>query len=94
MAAKLQKWSGNPVSYAHLRIVGYPAYFPVNGGKLEPRARKCIFLGYENVVKGYRLWWANPKSPGFVTSRDVTFDKNSMPHPRKEFVVDTTSSVE
>ncbi|KAK3007026.1 hypothetical protein RJ639_016924 [Escallonia herrerae] len=30
------------------RIFGCPAYAHVNDGKLEPRAKKCIFLGYEN----------------------------------------------
>jgi len=39
-------WSGNPVSYTHLRIFGCLTYFHVNDGKLEHGARKAIFLGY------------------------------------------------
>ena len=41
-------------------------------------------------VKGYRLWYPDPKSPKFVISRDVTFDENYMLQPRKESVVDFT----
>ena len=40
------------------------------------------------------MWYTNPKSPGFVTIKDVTFDENYMLHPRKEFVVKTISSME
>ena len=45
-------------------------------------------------MKGYRLWFPDPKSPKFVISRDVTFDENYMLQPRKESVVDTTGSEE
>ena len=48
-------WSGKPADYLNLRIFGCPAYMHVSEGKLEPRARKCIFLGYACGVKGYRL---------------------------------------
>ena len=57
---------------------GCPAYFHVNDGKLEPRAKKAIFLGYATGVKGCRLRCPDPKSPKFVISRDVTFDENYM----------------
>ena len=77
-------WSGTPADYSTLRIFGCPAYMHVNDGKLEPRAKKCIFLGYVSGVKGYRLWCPDPKSPKFVISRDVTFDESSMLYPSKE----------
>lgn len=49
-------WSGTPANYENLRIFGCPTYAHVNNGKLEPRAIKCIFLGYLDGVKGYKLW--------------------------------------
>ena len=24
--------------------------------KLDPKSRKCVFLGFENTIKGYKLW--------------------------------------
>ena len=77
-------WSSKPVDYSNLKVFGCPAYAHVNEGKLEPRAKKCIFLGYGSGVKGYRLWCSDPKSPKFLISRDVTFDESAMLHPRKE----------
>lgn len=77
-------WSGTTANYSDLKIFGCPAYMHVNEGKLEPRAKKCIFLGYALGVKGYRLWCPDPKSPKFVISRDVTFDESCMLHSGKE----------
>ncbi|GJX28380.1 hypothetical protein Tco_0236459 [Tanacetum coccineum] len=39
-------WSGHLMNYEMLRIFGCVAYSNVNQGKLNPRAIKCIFLGY------------------------------------------------
>uniref|UniRef100_A0A2P2M4R4 Retrovirus-related Pol polyprotein from transposon TNT 1-94 n=1 Tax=Rhizophora mucronata TaxID=61149 RepID=A0A2P2M4R4_RHIMU len=54
----------------------------VNDGKLEPRVKKCIILGYASRMKGYRLWCLNP--PKFVISRDITFDESSILHSKGE----------
>jgi hypothetical protein len=69
-------WSGKPVNYSNLKVFGYPAYFHVNEGKLEPRAKKCIFVGYPMNVKGYKLWCPNLSK--FLISRNVIFDESSM----------------
>jgi UDP:flavonoid glycosyltransferase YjiC (YdhE family) len=82
-------WSGTPADYSFFKTFGFPAYCHVNDGKLEPRSKKCIFLGYADGVKGYRLWCSNPKSPKFIVSRDVIFDEYFMLRPRKESIVST-----
>ena len=80
-------WFGKPANYSNLRIFGCPAYMHVSEGKLEPRARKCIFLGYASGVKGYRLWCPDPKSPKYAISRDVAFNESDLLNPRKDYVV-------
>ena len=74
-------WSGEPSNYSYLRILGCPTYYHVNEGKLELRAKKAIFVGYVDGVKGYKLWCLSLLK--FVVSRDVTFDDSSKLDPRK-----------
>ena len=56
----------------------------MNEGKLEPKAKKCIFLGYANGVKCYRLWCLDSKFSKFLINRDVTFNKSTMLSRRKK----------
>ena len=71
-------WSGTPSSYTNLKIFGCPTYAHVDNGKLEPRSRKCVFLGYMSGVKGYKLWC--PELKNVIISRSVIFDETSMLH--------------
>ena len=38
-------WSGEPSNYSYLRKFGCPSYYHINEGKLEPRAKRVIFVG-------------------------------------------------
>ena len=70
-------WSGKiATNYDMLRVFGCSAYYHVSDGKLEPRAKKAVFLGFKRGVKGYKLQESEDQK--IVLSRDVTFDESSM----------------
>nr|GEW42722.1 retrovirus-related Pol polyprotein from transposon TNT 1-94 [Tanacetum cinerariifolium] len=75
----IEMWTGKPVNYSDLHIFRSPVYVMYNSQKttkLDPKSRKCLFLGYADGIKGYRLW--DPTAHKVVVSRDVVFmeDKN------------------
>lgn len=91
-------WSDKPVKLSDLRICDCPTYVHVQGGgrsKLDSKSRKCVFLGYEKGVQGYRLW--DPEVRKKVISKDVMFDEAFMLNQnedtetgglREEFIVE------
>ena len=72
-------WSGRAPDYKHLRVFGCIAYAHVKQGKLEARARKCMFLGYPEGIKGYKLWYKDGNGSKTMISRDV-FQRRSNVH--------------
>ena len=60
----------------------------MNDGKLELRVRKCIFIGYVDRVKGYRLWCVDAKPCKCIISRDVAFNECAMLEPKNEKSLD------
>ena len=52
-------WSGMEVSYKHLRVFDCLAYVHIakdQRGKLDPKSRPCLFLGYCEDEFVYQLW--------------------------------------
>ena len=50
--------TGQEVDYSFMRIFGCPVYVHISGedmSKLDPKSKKCIFLGFKKGVKGYKL---------------------------------------
>ena len=54
--------------------------YHVNEGKLEPKAKKGLFMGYGDGVKGFQVW--SPSERKVILSRDVIFDELSMLHSK------------
>ncbi|KAK1612928.1 hypothetical protein QYE76_036601 [Lolium multiflorum] len=74
----IEVWSGSSADYSQLRVFGCTAYAHVDNGKLEPRAVKCVFLGYGSGVKAYKLW--NPETKKILHIRNVVFKEAVMFH--------------
>src|SRR3954466_783308 len=71
-----EAWSGKDIDYSSLKVFGCKVYVHIPSderNKLKPKSLECIFLGFENGVKGYRLW--DPKNKKKVLSRDVIFNE-------------------
>ena len=69
----MEMWIGKPATdYNSLYVLGSTAYYHIKESKLDPRAKKVLFMGITGGVKGYRLWCSVTKK--IIFSRDVTFD--------------------
>jgi hypothetical protein len=71
-----EKFTGKKPDVSHLRVFGCIAYVHVpdeKRSKLDPKAEKCIFIGYSSEQKGYRCF--NPSTRKLQVSRDVVFDE-------------------
>ncbi|KAL2491533.1 Integrase catalytic domain-containing protein [Abeliophyllum distichum] len=74
-----------------LKTFGCTTFFHRSGRKFEPRARKCVFLGYPEGVMGYRLWDKSENGVKIIISRDVKFNESEMPSLKSEKQQETIS---
>jgi hypothetical protein len=69
-----EKFTGKKPDVSHLKMFGCIAYVHVldeKRSKLDPKAKKCIFIGYFLEQKGYRCF--NPSIQKFQVIRNVMF---------------------
>ena len=73
-----EKYTGKKPDISHLKVFGCIAYVHIpdeRRTKLDPKAEKCIFIGYALQQKGYRCY--NPSTRKMQVTRDVVFDEMS-----------------
>jgi hypothetical protein len=81
-----EAWTGKKPSLEHLRVFGCDAYVHVpkeNRSKLDNKAEKCIFIGYKDGIKGYKLW--NPETKKVVYSGMLSLERLKMFPNRKSY---------
>jgi hypothetical protein len=81
-----QRLFGKTPDYTFLRTFDcavWPNLRPYNSRKLEFWSKRCVFLGYSNLHKGFKC--LDPSTGRVYVSRDVVFDETvfpfSMLHP-------------
>ena len=73
-----ERFIGVKSDESHFKVFGCIAYVHVLDElrtKLDPKAEKCVFIGYSLEQKGYRCY--NPVTRQIRVSRDVVFDELS-----------------
>jgi hypothetical protein len=71
-----EKFTGKKLDVSHLIVFGCITYVHVpdeKRSKLNPKAKKCIFIRYSLKQKGYKCF--NPSIQKLQMSRDVVFDE-------------------
>lgn len=71
-----QRWTTEAPDLSGLRRFGCIAYTHTDDGKLNPRAKKGVFTGYPEGVKGFRIWLLDEEK--CVISRNAVFREDQM----------------
>ncbi|KAH9745940.1 hypothetical protein KPL70_004260 [Citrus sinensis] len=81
----IETWTEKPTDYSYLHVFGCLVYVMYNAKertKLDPKSMRCIFLGYVDGVKGYRLW--DPTAHKIVINKDVIFVEDQLQRRNKD----------
>jgi len=82
-------WTGRVLNLKHVQTFGYRAV-ALNKNlarrKFDPRGRECIFIGYSDVAKAYRVWY--PSERKVEATRDIVFLENSRSNMKYDDFID------
>jgi hypothetical protein len=91
-----ESWSGMKSSISHFKVFGCVAYVDVPEEirrKIYDRSEKCIFVGYSEQSKEYRLY--NNITKKLIVTRDVKFqEEKSWDNQTSEILVDQIPSIQ
>jgi len=82
---------GHPLSLIQLKVFGCVAYTHIKQDKLKPRVLKCIFLGYPEGVKGYKLWCLEASYKRCLVICDIVFNEVEMAYKTKPNMVQSNT---
>jgi hypothetical protein len=87
-----EAWTKIKPDVSHFHIFGSIARTHILDEKmkaLQPKSKKCIFVGYSEDVKGYRF--LQPHCNEIIFRRDVKFDENLLAcEPNSTIVLSST----
>jgi hypothetical protein len=90
MKVPQEAWSGTKLNVVHLRTFRCITYAHITSElrkKLADRSEECIFNGYNETSKAYRLY--NPISKKLILNRDVKFLENQLWNESKNQQMDS-----
>ena len=76
---RFEAWSGHKPDVSHFRIFGSRAWdrIPLDKRRdLEPQFKECLFVGYSEDSKGYKL--INMITQKYFIERSVQFEEEAM----------------
>jgi hypothetical protein len=79
MKVPQEAWSGKKLHVSYLKIFGCISFTHIPSElrkKLDDRSEKCIFVGYNETSKSYKLYILISKK--LILSRDVKFIENQL----------------
>lgn len=83
-------WSRHPLNLDRLRIFCCLSYGHIRQDRLEPKVMRCMFHGYLEGVKPYRLWCLEPGHKRCIIIRDVVVNKAEMTFKKTDDIGQST----